>query len=182
MGTIGNKGNRRSGYVKGTHSGLRRGQLPWRKDVVILERINLERTLNAQGYSRSQMLPIVNQLMVKRGQPEMGIDSLNVDFVRLKELIEDERKDAAEFEAEKVNERIAGLTEAKTQAWRGYHDTGQQSLNRSAYINAIRAIEMDIAKLQHLLDPAIKGTIEGKFGSGEPIEFTLNIGESKEEK
>ena len=149
-----NRGNRRSGAVKGTHSGIRRGQLPWRKDVVIVERVNLIRTLKAQGYaSAAMMLGPVNELMRRRGAPEIIVDTVYDDFARLKELQAEERAMAGKIEGEAKQEHIDSLQEVKRQAWRAFHSASTSSLNRGSYLNTIASTEEKIAKLDGTLAP-----------------------------
>jgi hypothetical protein len=166
IGNPGNKGNRRSGAVKGTHSGLRRGQLPWRKDPVILERLNLIRTLRAQGYSSAgMMLGPVNELMRRRGVPEITVDAVYDDFPRLKELQREEQAQAAKIEGEAKQEHIDALQEVKRQAWRAFHSASTSSLNRGSYLNTIASTEEKIAKLDGTLTQRVE--LEASIRNGD---------------
>lgn len=136
--------NPRTGRVKGQRG--RPGQLRWRADPLILERVNLVRTLRAQGYTASLMLGPVNELMRRRGVPEIGIDTIYSDFDRVRGLLKEERAEAAEAEEDARLQHVEALEEIKRQAWRAFHSARDTSLNRSAYLNTIRATEESIGK------------------------------------
>ncbi len=151
-------GNRRTGAVKGTR-GRRRGQLAWRKDDLILERVNLVRTLNAQGYTAAQTLPLVNELMKKRGVPTLSIDTVYEDRTRVRELQDEERLKAQGIELRERDRHIEEIRLVMSQAWTAFHTTAGTSLNRGAYLNVIlRGIET-IAKLDGSM-AAVKVTVE----------------------
>lgn len=162
-----NRGNRRTGATRGTPSGIRRGTLPWRKDVVIVERVNLIRTLKAQGYaSAAMMLGPVNELMRRRGVPEIIVDTVYDDFARLKELQAEERAMAGKIEGEAKQEHIDSLQEVKRQAWRAFHSASTSSLNRGSYLNTIASTEEKIAKLDGTLAPQ-KLEVEASIRNGD---------------
>ena len=142
-----NRGNRRSGAVKGTHSGRRRGQMPWRKDSVIIDRVNLIRTLKAQGYTGGLMLAVVNEFMQSRKVPEVTLQTIYDDFGRMRELQAEERTYAIGIENDARGNHIEALEEVKRQAWTAFHGAKDSSLNRSAYLNTIRATVESEAKL-----------------------------------
>ena len=144
--------NTRKGASRGTHSGLRRGTLGWREDILIMERVNLVRTLRAQGYTASMMMGPVNELMRRRGAPEITVNTVqDHDFARIRELQAEESAASRQDEDTKIAERIESLEQIKRSAWQAFHSAGAASLNRGSYLNTIRAAEMDIAKLQRLL-------------------------------
>ncbi len=141
--------------------------MPWRKDVVIVERVNLIRTLKAQGYaSAAMMLGPVNELMRRRGVPEIIVDTVYDDFARLKELQAEERAMAAKIEGEAKQEHIDSLQEVKRQAWRAFHSASTSSLNRGSYLNTIASTEEKIAKLDGTLAPQ-KLEVEASIRNGE---------------
>src|SRR5215472_12327407 len=137
--------NRRTGTSRG-ESG-RPGTLPWREDPLILERINLVRTLRAQGFKTAAIVGPVNELMRSRGAPEITYDTVRWDNHRIKELLAEERAEAIEVEEEARQAHIEALEEVKRQAWLAVNSASAASLNRSAYLNTIRATEETIAKL-----------------------------------
>ena len=125
--------------------------MPWAKDGVILERINLVRTLQAQGFVAAQMVGPVNELMRRRGCPEVTIDAVYDDFVRVKALQAEERAQAGDTEAAARQAHVESWQEVKRQAWRAFHSASTSSLNRGSYLNTIAATEEKLAKLDQTL-------------------------------
>lgn len=148
LGKVG-PGNHRTGVARNrrTHVGRNKGALPWRKDPLILERVDLVRILKAQGHTGRTMLPRLNEIMVSHGQPEITIDTVYNDFERLREIQAEERARAIQDEQSIVGEHIEALTEVRRQAWKAFEQTPDKSLNRSAYLNTIRATVETTAKL-----------------------------------
>ena len=142
-----NVGNRRTGAVRGTHSGSRRGTLPAAKDPLIRERVDLVWTLWAQGYTCNQMLPLVNRLMVSRGAPEVEIHTVWEDRKRIMAML-------AERDKDRMASHIESFQLVKREAWRAFHAASTSSLNRGSYLNTIAATEERLARLDGTLKAA----------------------------
>lgn len=151
-----NVGNRRTGAVKGTHSGIRRGQLPAAKDPLIRERTDLVWTLWAQGYTCEQMLPTVNRLMVSRGAPEVEIHTVWRDRKRIMEML-------AERDQDRMASHVESFQLVKREAWRAFHAASTASLNRGSYLNTIAATEERLARL------------DGTLRAGEAAQVTAGV-------
>lgn len=147
-------GNRRTGWTRGERG--RHGTLPWREDPLILERVNLVRTLKAQGRRYSEMLDTVNELMRTRGAPEVTVDTIQEDYARVRALLAEERAEAAQVEDDARQRHIEALEEVIRQAWTAFQSASAASLNRSAYLNTIRAALETIGKF----DGSLKDRIE----------------------
>jgi hypothetical protein len=173
MGVPGNKGNRRTGVAKGSQSGTRRGQLPWREDPLILERIDRIRVARAQGKAQGLVHQEINVWLKGLKVPEVGIDTIKADYARIRELQQEEREAAAEFEAAAIQEHIDSLREIQRAAWDAFRTAGASSLNRSAYLNTIRAAEVDIGRFDRSLSE--RHEITGNKGG--PVTFVLDIAE-----
>lgn len=135
-----NRGNRRTGPSKGTHSGRRRGQLAWFKDPLILERVRIVRGLMARGYTIELMLPPVNRYMAEHGAPEVTSWTVEEDIKRARVQME------AEIHGDSIVhlERLGHIHRRSLQV---FETTAANSLNRSAYLNTARGAVMDMAKL-----------------------------------
>ncbi len=158
--------NHRSGPCRGTRSGTRRGTLEWRKDVVILRRIAWQEDLRAEGWVGQALLDRINARCTAEGIDPISREALYDDHHRSRDLMEDEAKDAK-------HRHLASIEHIKREAMSAFHDTGSQSLNRSAYLNVALRAEETSAKLDGTLSPqSIKA--EGKLGDV-PLEFTLTF-------
>jgi hypothetical protein len=112
-----------------------------------MERVNLVRTLVAQGRVATDILAVANQLMARRGVPEIGLDTIYEDRRRLRELQDEERAAAAGVEQDQLEQHLTALHMVEAEAWKAFHTTGSASLNRSGYLNVIRGTRETIAKL-----------------------------------
>jgi len=175
-GQPGNPGNRRKGAVKGTPSGRRRGQLPWHDDSLILERINLVRTARAQGRNRIQILGLVNEWLQRRGEWPVSLETIRDDVARIRVLQEEERQATAEYEEACRADHVDALKEVQRAAWRAFHEVKDNSLNRSAYLNTIRACEVDIGKFDRSL--AERHEVTGNKGGPLIVDFVLDLAEA----
>ena len=146
--------NPRTGSSKGQRG--RHGQLSWRDDTLIQERVSLVRTLRAQGYKATMMLGPVNELMKRRGVPEVSLDTVYTDFARVRELQAEERADAVAAEEDARQQHVEELAEVIRQAWRAFHSAPDKSLNRSAYLNTIRAAVEAMGKFDRSLVDALE--------------------------
>jgi hypothetical protein len=133
-----NRGNRRAGRSKG-YRGQKGGahQLAWRDDPLIRERVALVRTLIAQGYRGApHMLPVVNELMRKRGVPELTEDTVREDVHRVRELYAEEDS-ASKDTFESLQEERRHLQRT---AYQAFHTTTAANPNRSRYLETIRQV------------------------------------------
>lgn len=120
----------RTGPSKGTHSGLRRGQLPVEKDAVVIARIEQGQALALQGRS-------VAEIALLQG---VSVETVYLDKRRAREFIKD-RVLATKADV------IADLELVKQRALQLLDETGNQSLNKSAYLSVYRQAAMDVFKV-----------------------------------
>lgn len=125
-----NRGNRRTGPARGTHSGLRRGTVEWRKDPEILARLETVAALTAAGLTARE---IGERLDLHRA-------TIDEDRQRLRELQQDRVIGT-------VAESVAKLRHVHRRALDEFEATREASLNRSAYLGVARQAVMDEAKL-----------------------------------
>ena len=131
-------GNRRTGNSRGVNN--RRHTINWEKDRLILSRMALVEKYWAQGYSSSQMVDPVNEEMQKLGIPAVSLRTIKRDKARLLIRFEDESDGAKE-------QHISSLQLIKQKAWDSFENAPSGSLNKSSYLNTLRATEETIAKL-----------------------------------
>lgn len=143
-------GNRRTGNSRGINS--RRHAISWEKDPMILGRMALIEKLWAQGFSSSQMVDPVNDHMKELGVPPVSLRTIKRDKARILIRFEEEEEGAKE-------EHIESLKLVKRKAWDAFDSTPSGSLNKSSYLNTIRATEETIAKLDGTFSNKIK--VEG---------------------
>jgi DNA-binding CsgD family transcriptional regulator len=125
-----NKGNRRTGPTRGTHSGLRRGTLDWHKDPAILTRLETVLTLSLSGKSARE---IAEQL-------ELHPATIYSDRDKIREL-------AQERPLGSLSETVGRLRWVMEQAETAFLETKETSLNRSAYLNTYLSATTAEAKL-----------------------------------
>jgi hypothetical protein len=143
-GVIGNRGNRRSGPVKGIRN--RKTQLPWRQDSVVMERIAIGAKIWAERHSDGDALRLINQHMASKftAEPAIGRSTMYEDRKHIRELWAERREDA-------VEEHLASLDHTISEAWKAFHTTRGSNLNRSAYLSTIGNLVEKKAKLDGTL-------------------------------
>jgi len=124
------KGNHRTGAVRGTHSGIRRGTLPAEKDPEIHARIEQAQSLALQGMSVAEIAALQN----------VSVETVYADKRRAREFLK-ERVLVSKADV------VAGLELVIQRALRLLEETGNQSLNKSAYLSVIRQALMDQFKV-----------------------------------
>lgn len=135
------RGNRRTGPTRGTHSGRRRGTLPWRKDPLILARIELVERLRASGLSRTEIAARVSEWSRARGDlPEVDVKTIDDDIVRSRDLWAERAVGARE-------DHLAGLHHVKRLALTAFAQAPNSSLNRGQFLNVARQAEVDAARI-----------------------------------
>ncbi len=139
-------GNRRRGPSRGTHSGLRRGTLAWRKDPLIRQRIDLVWRLWAQGYSTAQMMPTVDQFCDRMGVPQVTERTVELDKQHIRELI-------AETEAGLKEQQVESLKLVMREGWRTWHDRATPAIVRSKLLDTISLTTERLAKLTGTMAP-----------------------------
>ncbi len=136
-----NRGNRRTGRVRGTHSGLRRGTLEWRKDTLILQRIELAERLRASGLTRTEIAARVSAWSAAQGDlDEVSVWTIDADLARSRDLWAERAVGARE-------DHLAGLANVKRLALDAFAQAPTSSLNRGQYLNVARQAEVDAAKI-----------------------------------
>ena len=129
--------NHRKGPSRGTHSGLRRGTLPWRKDELILRRIALQDRLRAEGFRGPALL---DRLNTELGADAISRETMYGDHARSVELARDEVDDAKA-------DHLAAARHIKATAFELLEATSSSSPNRSSYLNTALRAEEFMAKL-----------------------------------
>jgi hypothetical protein len=146
-----NRGNRRTGPARG-RSG-RPGSIPWRDDPVVRERVNLVRSLTAQGYTSNRMLPVITAWCRERGVLPVTLSTVFDDRVRARELLCEERLSAASTEREVQDAHLDELREVQVQSWSAFFAAGKGS-NRAGYLNAVRGAVEAMMRLDGSAAPA----------------------------
>jgi DNA-binding CsgD family transcriptional regulator len=144
-----NRGNRRRGPVKGTRSGLRRGQLDWHKDPVILNRLETVLTLSLQGKSARE---IGEEL-------DLHPATIYSDRDKIREL-------ALERPLGSLTETVGRLHWVMANAEQAFLETKETSLNRSAYLNTYLSATTAEAKLLGQ-EPRAKADVEVTLHNGD---------------
>lgn len=137
------KGNRRTGVVRGSHSGLRRGTLEWHQDKEILERIERGMELSLGGLSCDQ---VAERL-------EVSVQTVWLDRKRNRELAQDKALGS-------LIETVGKLRWVQSNAEQAFLETKETSLNRSAYLNTYLSATTAEAKLLGQ-EPAQRLKVEG---------------------
>jgi hypothetical protein len=147
-----NPGNRRTGVARG-RSG-RPGSLKWRVDPVVLERVDLVRSLAARGYTTAEMLPVVVAWCGERGILPVSMSTLHADRGRARELLAEERAETAGTEQQLREGHLEALRELQRQAWIAFLAADARSANRAGFLSVIRASRETMAKLDGSYAPA----------------------------
>lgn len=132
-----NSARHRTGSSKGTHSGLRRGQLPVEKDSVVMARIDQGQELMLRGFSVSEIA----------GQQGVSPETVYLDRRRSRQMARDRILTTKE-------EIVGGLREVRRASWDAFNDTANSSLNKSAYLSVARQSLMDEHKVGGLEEVA----------------------------
>lgn len=143
--------------------------MPWSKDAMILGRMELVEKLWAQGYSSNQMMSVVNDRMKELGVPPVSIRTIKRDKQRLLSRFEEETEDARA-------EHIESLKLVKRKAWDAFENTPAGSLNKSSYLNTIRATEETISKLDGSMQNKVivEGQLEVKHVAAVLMEVLIS--------
>lgn len=146
-----NRGNRRTGPSRNhrTYTGRKKGNLPWQKDPVILQRLEVVLARTLQG----------------RSAREIGTElSLDPD------TIYDDRKRIRELAQEQVlgslTESVGRLRWVMANAEQAFLETKETSLNRSAYLNTYLSATTAEAKLLGQ-EPRAKADVEVTLKNGD---------------
>lgn len=148
--------NTRSGPVRGKPR-TKKGTIPWRDDPLILERVNLVRTLRAQGYTAAKMVPLVRGLLEQRGVLDQFKDAFSSllelvynDLAHCQELHREETQRAAELEESDRQRHITSLRLVMEEAWKSLRTLDpadpRTHRDRSRYMAVIRQCEETIGK------------------------------------
>lgn len=134
--------------------------LSWRQDQNILGRMRAGWDLMCQGLTRAE-------IGFRLG---ISVETVSQDRANMQELFAEERDANADVVRASVEEHITNLRQLWTKVHEMLTSTDRKSLNRGALVGQLRAIEMDIAKLDGSLveRKEVKGDLEG-------VTFTLNI-------
>ncbi|MGB6771206.1 MAG: hypothetical protein WBF51_04295 [Candidatus Dormiibacterota bacterium] len=141
------KGNRRTGSVRGTHSGIRRGTLDWHKDAEALARIQNGQELALMGWS-------VPQVAERQG---VSVETVYADKRRARELAQTRVLGT-------LAEIVAKLRWAQVKAEDALANLADRPFaqNIPALINTHRQAVMDELKALGL-EPANRLKVEGEL-------------------
>ena len=129
------------------------GQVPWREDKAILDRMEEVADLRMGGKSYPAIALALS----------VSLATAHADWQRWKELY-------AERVEDRTEEHVANLEALKRKVLALIDDTANNSLNKSALVAQLRAIEMDMAKLDGSLVERKETKLEA-----EGLTFTLNL-------
>lgn len=179
-----NRGNRRRGRARG-YNGQKGGShtLSWREDRIIGERLKFVRLMNLRRQPANEMLPVLNQLMVKMGEPEITLDTVYDDIKRAHILMGEEQR----LIMDKQSEHIAEIDYLIQIAYEAWHESvrkervattpdpqtgelprgaaGAGAINRDRLLATIRQAILDKARFDGSLE---SGARYGAAGGGAP--------------
>jgi hypothetical protein len=147
-----NRGNRRTGVARG-RSG-RCGSLSWRDDAMVMERVDLVRSLTARGFTTRGMLPGVTEWCRDRGLLPVTEGTVHNDRRRARELLAEERAHTADIENDLRVAHLEALREIQLQAWVAFFATDTTSPSRPRLLDTIRSAIEAQAKLDGSARPA----------------------------
>ena len=133
-------------------------QLDWRHDPAVLKRLPQVEDLHLMGYPNTR---IAEAMKVSEG-------TIRLDLKRIAVLWRERAGDSIE---EKKNRSVAVYRRVQRAAWQEFQGVKDTSLNKSAYLNTIKASEDSIGKVLGTEAPV---KIAGPDGES-PVTFTLTL-------